>query len=49
MIARFLKAETSGLFTAAELTFGKTNPENACLVKEDRAMYEVRPAKNKLK
>jgi len=48
MTARYLKAETSDLFTTAELRFEKAPTETAALVKEDRVLYEVRPAKKKL-
>jgi DNA modification methylase len=48
MAARYLKAETADLFTAAELRFEKAPTETAAFVKEDRALYEIRPAKKKL-
>jgi hypothetical protein len=48
MAARYLKAETADLFTTAELRFEKAPTETAALVKEDRALYKVRPAKKKL-
>ncbi len=48
MAARYLKAETADLFTTAELRFEKAPTETAALVKEDRALYEVRPAKKRL-
>ena len=48
MSARYLKAETSDVFSAARLIFEKVSPEPASLVKEERALYEVRPAKKKL-
>jgi len=48
MAARYLKAETADLFTTAELLFEKAPTDTAALVKEDRALYEVRPAKKKL-
>lgn len=48
MTARYLKAETADFFTTAELRFEKAPTEAAPLVKEDRAMYEVRPAKRRL-
>jgi len=48
MGARYLKAETADLFTTAELRFEKAPTETAALVKEEPALYEVRPAKKKL-
>lgn len=48
MAARYLKAENSDLFSTAKLFFEQATPETAGLVKEDRALYEVRPAKKKL-
>lgn len=48
MAARYLKAETSGLFSNAKLLFERSSAEEACLVMEDQALYEVRPAKKKL-
>jgi site-specific DNA-methyltransferase (adenine-specific) len=49
MAARYLKAETVGLFTKAELRFEKAGTETASLVKEAPALYEVRPARKRLK
>jgi len=49
MAARYLKAETTDLFSTAKLLFERAATEQACLVKEDRALYEVRPAKKRLK
>jgi DNA modification methylase len=48
MAARYLKAENSDLFSTAKLLFKKVAAEPASLVKEDRALYEVRPAKKRL-
>lgn len=48
MAARYLKAESSDLFSNAKLLFEKVNTETATLVREDRALYEVRPAKKRL-
>jgi modification methylase len=48
MAARYLKSETADLFSTAELRFEKATTETAVLVKEDRALYEVRPARKKL-
>jgi modification methylase len=48
MAARYLKAETADLFATAELRFEKAPTETAAVVREDPALYEVRPATNKL-
>ena len=48
MAARYLKAENPDLFSSEKLIFEKTTTERACLVREDQALYEVRPAKKKL-
>lgn len=48
MAARYLKAENADLFSTAKMLFEKVVAEPASLVKEDRALYEVRPAKKKL-
>lgn len=48
MAARFLKAESSGLFSNAKLLFEKTDREQTYLVKEDQALYQVKPAKKRL-
>jgi DNA modification methylase len=48
MAARFLKAETSNLLSVAEVHFEKIATETANLVKEDEALYEIRPARKKL-
>lgn len=48
MAARYLKAETSGLFSEAKLLFERGIAEQAYVVSEDQALYEVRPAKKKL-
>ena len=47
--ARYLKAETTNLFSSAQLIFEKVSRERACMVKEDQALYEVRPARRKVK
>jgi site-specific DNA-methyltransferase (adenine-specific) len=47
MAARYLKAENAGLFSTSKLVFEKASMEGACLVKEDEALYQVRPAKKK--
>lgn len=48
MAARYLKAETSGLFSDAKLHFEREVAEQAFIVSEDQDLYEVRPAKKKL-
>ncbi|KAB2961622.1 MAG: site-specific DNA-methyltransferase [Candidatus Methylomirabilis oxygeniifera] len=48
MAARYLKAEAGDLFSTVQLLFEKTATETASLVKEDHALYEVRPARKKL-
>ncbi|MDD5560450.1 site-specific DNA-methyltransferase [Candidatus Methylomirabilis sp.] len=48
MAARYLKAETADLFTTVDLRFEKAPTETAALVREEPALYEVRPAKKKL-
>ena len=48
MAARYLKAENADLFTNTELKFERAPTEHACLVKEDHALYEVRPARKRL-
>ncbi|MFH0910892.1 MAG: site-specific DNA-methyltransferase [Planctomycetota bacterium] len=48
MAARYLKAENTSLFSNAELSFEKIDTEKACLIKEDQALYGIRPAKKKL-
>jgi site-specific DNA-methyltransferase (adenine-specific) len=49
MAARYLKAETTNLFSSAQLIFAKVSTERACMVKEDQALYEVKPARRKVK
>ncbi len=48
MAARYLKAETTSLFTNEELIFETSTAERASLVREDQALYQVRPAKKKM-
>lgn len=48
MAARYLKLETSELFSNAELLFEKVSTEQACMLREDRALYEVKPARKKI-
>ena len=46
MAARYLKAESSDLFSDAKLIFEKaTAQEEASVVREDRELYEVQPAR----
>jgi site-specific DNA-methyltransferase (adenine-specific) len=49
MAARYLKVENTDLFANTELKFERASTEHACLVKEDHALYEVRPARKRLK
>ena len=48
MAARYLKAENADLFATSNLRFEKATTGPACLVKEDQALYEVRPARKRL-
>jgi len=48
MAARFLKEESANLFSTAELRFEKIDTETANLVREDQALYELRPARKRL-
>jgi site-specific DNA-methyltransferase (adenine-specific) len=48
MTAQYLKAENSGLFPSVKLLFEKANIEQTCVVMEDQALYEIKPAKKKL-
>jgi len=46
MTARYLKAESSDLFSDTELIFEKaTTQKEASIVREDRELYEVQPAR----
>ena len=50
MAARYLKAESSDLFSDAKLIFEKaTTREEASLVREDREVYEIQPARKRMK
>ena len=49
MAARYLKAETLNLFSSSKLIFEKVSTDRACMVKDDHALYEVKPAKRKVK
>jgi site-specific DNA-methyltransferase (adenine-specific) len=48
MAARYLKAETSGLFDTAQLTFESVEEGVAQTVRENAGLYEVQPAKMRL-
>jgi modification methylase len=48
MAARFLKAESANLFSTAELRFEKIATDTPNLVREDQALYELRPARKRL-
>jgi site-specific DNA-methyltransferase (adenine-specific) len=49
MAARYLKAESSDLFAEAELSFERVIEEKKqMVVKEDRELYRVRPARKRL-
>ena len=48
MAARYLKAENSGLFSTAKLFFEKVDTMRKAMVREDQALYEVKPSKRKL-
>jgi DNA modification methylase len=49
MSARYLKVETADLFSDAQLFFEKVSQDRVCMVKEDQALYKVRPASRKIK
>lgn len=49
MSARYLKAEDQNASSNTELIFEKASPRRAGLVKEDQALYKVRPARKKLR
>ena len=48
MAARYLKVETSDLFSNTKLLFEKVTTEQTCMVREDQALYEVKPARKKI-
>lgn len=48
MAARYLKAESNDMFSAAKLIFEKASMEAGSVVKEDQGLYEVRPARKRL-
>ncbi len=49
MAARNLKVENTEFFSTAKLIFEKVMSEEPCMVKEDRGLYEIRPARKKVK
>ena len=49
MTTRYLKAENADLFFHSEFIFEKAAPDRPYLVEEDPELYEVRPAKKRLK
>jgi len=49
MAARYLKAESSDLFSDVKLIFEKaTDQKEVSVVREDRALYSVRPARHRM-
>jgi site-specific DNA-methyltransferase (adenine-specific) len=48
MAARYLKAETSNLFSNANLIFEKAEKETALKIREAQALYRVGPSRKKL-
>ena len=48
MATRYLKTQTANLFSSETLVFEKTAKELQYLVRENRELYQVRPAKKKL-
>ncbi|MCX6089082.1 MAG: site-specific DNA-methyltransferase [Candidatus Atribacteria bacterium] len=48
MAARYLKAETADLFSNARLLFEKVTTEQTGMVREDEALYEVKPTSHHL-
>lgn len=48
MAARYLKAESSSLFSEINLVFERVTAENECMVREDQTLYEIKPARKKL-
>jgi site-specific DNA-methyltransferase (adenine-specific) len=49
MAARYLKAENHDSASSEEFIFEKASPRRAGFVKEDQALYKIRPARKKLK
>jgi modification methylase len=48
MTARFLKAESANLFSTTKLRFERIANETPNLIREDQALYELRPARKRL-
>lgn len=48
MAARYLKAENTDMFANAELKFEMITSDQPFLIKEEPALYEIRPARKKL-
>jgi site-specific DNA-methyltransferase (adenine-specific) len=49
MAAAYLKAESGNLFSGDQLIFEKAEAQkNAWVVREDQALYKVKPARKKL-
>ncbi|MDQ7791403.1 MAG: site-specific DNA-methyltransferase [Clostridia bacterium] len=48
LAAQYLKAESGDLFSSTKLIFEKATAETAGVVKEDQALDEIRPAKQRL-
>lgn len=48
MAAGFLKAENMNLFSRTQVVFERAENEKACLVKEEQALYSVKPARKRL-
>jgi hypothetical protein len=48
MAAGYLKAEDMNLFFKTQFIFEKNETEKACLVKEEQALYSVKPARKRL-
>jgi modification methylase len=48
MAAAYLKAEGSDLFSKSKLFFESFEVQRGCLVREDQALYKIRPAKKQL-
>lgn len=49
MTARFLKAENADLFSSAKLVFERALLDPECILREDEELYDLKPAKKKLK
>ncbi|MEI9478452.1 MAG: hypothetical protein WCO26_18035 [Deltaproteobacteria bacterium] len=48
MAARYLKAETSNLFSSETFLFEKASTERENVARENQELYQVRAAKKKL-